>query len=99
MAFPRRPVAKFSGGADVTTTSGLVVADNRDRIYLAITNNTDTDVSLDLATKGGVVPTAVANEGVVLKANGGSFATTAYSGPVYAVHGGAGTKRIAIVEI
>lgn len=101
---PRRPIAKTCGGADVTAASAIIVADNPSRIRLVITNNSDADVSLELATGSTPQPAtsanllAVANEGVVLKANGGSFADDSYTGPVAAITA-TGTKRVAVLEV
>lgn len=105
MAHPRRPIAKTSGGADVVTTSAIIVPDNPSRLALTITNNSDADVSLELATGSTPQPAttanllAVVNEGIVLKANGGTWSTTSYTGPVAAITAGVGTKRVGVVEI
>lgn len=102
MSLPRRPSAKQCGGFNVTNASQVAVADNPSRLELVVTNNSAVDISLGLRIANGLSPTgptAVANDGIVLKASGGSWATTAYTGPVAAIAGVAGPSRLAITEI
>lgn len=98
MAYPRRDIAKFSGPKDVLITDTVVLAVNRDRLQVEIVNASANDVSLQLATAIGVTPVAVANEGILLKAAGGSWHSTAYTGAINAIAVG-GTSRLTVVEI
>jgi hypothetical protein len=101
MAYLRRPNAKRSNAASVTTSSSIIVTDNPSRLRITITNNSTNDVSLKLRVSAGAGtpadPTAVANEGIVLKANGGSWTEDAYTGPVAAIAGAA--VSVAVTEI
>ena len=96
----RRRSARFSGGVNVTTASQVLVPDNPSRIELSITNNDVVDVSLALRVANGLStgnPVAVANDGIVLKANGGSWTTTTYTGPVAFIASAA--ARVAVVDV
>jgi hypothetical protein len=96
----RRPSARVCGGVNVTTSSQVLVEEYSSRSELTITNNSDNDVSLALRVANGVNsadPTAVADDGIVLKANGGSWTTNSYTGPVAMIAGAA--SRVAVTDI
>jgi hypothetical protein len=100
MAYPRRQNAHISDGADVTTSSAVIVEEFPQRLELTIVNTHATvDVSLKLRTTAdaGADPTAVAGDGILLKANGGSWTTTSYTGPVAAIAASAST--VGVTEI
>lgn len=83
------------GGADVGTESTLVLAANPRRRYAAVVNDSDTDVYLALGQP------AVAHAGIRLNANGGVYeivGVNLHGEAIYAVHAGAGTKRVCTVE-
>lgn len=80
-----------------TTTSGEALAANADRRYALFVNDSDTVIYIFL---GG---TAVANRGIRLNANGGSYEISAklgslYLGVINAIHGGAGNKLLLVTE-
>jgi hypothetical protein len=75
------------------------VAANPSRLELTVVNNSDTDITLTFATTAGVTPTAVAASGIILKASGGSYTTTSYTGPIAAIHAGTGTKVLSVNEV
>ena len=81
--------AASNGNSVVTTSSGLILAENSNRRYALITNDSDTIIYLAL---GGA---AEVNKGIRLNANGGSYEinwTNRYTGSIYAIHGGTGNK-------
>lgn len=98
----RRSSARVSSTVTATTTSQVLVTDHGGRQELTITNTHATqDVYLDFRVSNGVVtvdPVAVVGEGVLLKANGGSFTTSAYTGPV-AMITSAGTATVGVLDI
>lgn len=99
MAYPHSDVAKTSATANVNTVSAVVVPANPSRLELTIVNGSDTDITLTFATVAGVNPTAVFGNGIVLKAGGGSYTTTSYSGPIAAIHAGTGAKVLSVNEV
>lgn len=86
-----------AGTFNVTTSSGSKVAANSSRRGLQVVNGTDTDVSLGL---GGA---ATAGQGIVLKAGGGSWdgriSGVLWTGSVFAIHAGSGTKAVGYIEV
>jgi hypothetical protein len=85
-AIERTGAAKNPGTATpVSGTSVALVADNKDRVELTIINddNTDKVVYLRLGTGS-----AVLNTGIRINPGGGSFFTSAYTGPVQAISTG-----------
>lgn len=85
------PPANFA----VTGVSQIAVANNFNRSYLLVQNDSDTVIYLALNAP------AVAGRGIRLNANGGSYEvnyTNLFTGPVYAIHGGAGSKNVCIQE-
>lgn len=81
----------------VTTASGAALAANAGRRYALFINDSDTVMYLKLGA------TAVANEGIRLNANGGSYEMSAmlgslYTGAVNAIHGGTGNKILLVTS-
>jgi len=81
----------------VTTSSQEVLASNTDRKYALFINDSDTTIYLKVGADAAV------GEGIRLNANGGSYEMSAGLGnldtrAVYAIHGGAETKNLLIVE-
>ncbi len=81
----------------VTAASSEVLAANTDRRYALFINDSDTVIYLMLGAD------AVANQGIRLNANGGSYEISAklgslYLGAVNAIHGGAGNKLLLVTE-
>lgn len=74
----------------VATTSTLVVGETFSRQELIVTNDSDTTIYLRLASSGAVV-----GQGIRLNAEGGAY-VGGWSGPVSAIHGGAGTKNLCV---
>jgi hypothetical protein len=84
-------------GFDVTTGGTRIAAANSMRKFIAITNASDTPVYLSL--RNGATNTAVVGAGVFLAAEGGAFElnnVNMYFGDIWAIHGGAGTKRVCV---
>lgn len=82
-------------GKDITTISQIVLSPNRNRAYALLINDSDTVIYL---MKG---KTAVANQGIRLNAEGGSYEinkTNLYKGEIAAIHGGIGNKVLLINE-
>lgn len=102
MAYPRRRNVHLSGHAAVTAASTVIVPEWAARLRITITNNSAQDVSLKLRVSAGVGtpadPTAVVNDGIVLKASGGSWTEDAYTGPIAAISA-SGTVAVAVTEI
>lgn len=83
--------------ASVATSSGVALAANGDRKYALFINDSDTTIYLYLGD------TAVANQGIRLNANGGSFEMSAMNGNLYvgavnAIHAGTGSKTLLVTE-
>lgn len=79
----------------VETTSSVQLYSDSDRLYALIVNDSDTIVYLNLGAA------AVVGEGIRLNANGGAFEinwTNLYTGAVYGIHGGTGTKYVTVIE-
>jgi hypothetical protein len=86
-----------AGTANVTTSTGVVVASNSTRTGFQVVNDSDTTVYLGLGTA------ALANAGIRLNANGGSWdgrvSNILWKGAVNSIHAGTGTKVVAYVEV
>ncbi len=83
--------------ATAKTTTAAVVAANATRSYLLVINDSDTVIYLGLGVA------AVANQGIRLNANGGSYEMSAqygnlYRGAVNSIHGGSGDKTLLVTE-
>lgn len=81
----------------VTTASQLALAANANRKYASFQNDSDTVIYLKVGAA------AVANEGIRLNPNGGSYEMSPAIGnleltAVYAIHGGTGNKNLLIKE-
>jgi len=94
-----RVLERHSGGpptfGTVTNVSSQIVANNKNRGYLLVQNDSDTVVYLALNAP------AVVGSGIRLNANGGSYEvnfTNYFTGPVFAIQGGAGGKNVCIQE-
>ena len=101
MAYPRRDIAKTCGTVAVTATSAVVVPNNPARLSLLVSNNSGATVYLKLATQppttlGGAPtsPVATADSGSLKLADGQTFATTDYTGPVAMIAGGAASVTV-----
>jgi len=80
---------------DVATTSTLVMDSNIYRTGAALVNDGDVPIYLGLGHE------AAANAGIRLNASGGAFTIgldNLFRGPIYAIHGGAGTKVLCAEE-
>ena len=83
--------------AAVTTASGAALAANPSRNYALFVNDSDTVMYLMIGA------TAVANQGIRLNADGGSyemadeFGNLSYDA-IYAIHGGSGSKALLVTE-
>ena len=83
-------------GVDVATASTLILAAQDARAYVAIVNDSDTNIYLALGEA------ATLHNGIRLNANGGSFEMPSrdmYVGAIYGIHGGTGTKRVTIEDL
>lgn len=79
---------------NITTVSQEVLADNRQRSYALLVNDSDSVIYLALGKP------AIANEGIRLNASGGSYeinATNLWRGRVYAISTAA-TKKLMVTE-
>ena len=81
----------------VTTASGIALAANANRLYALLINDSDTVIYINLGA------TAVANQGIRLNADGGSYEMSKrlgslYSGVINAIHGGTGDKTLLVTE-
>jgi hypothetical protein len=95
MEFIRESVADNPGGVvGVATTSTLVLAARDGAIERTVVNDSDTKIYLRLAATG-----AVSGQGIPLLANGGSYRTDHYTGPICAIHAGTGTKNLCVTEV
>ena len=84
----------IAAAVPVTTTSATAIAANAARMSLVIVNNGASDVTIRRAA------TAVAGQGIVLKANGGSYeinSTNLYKGVISCITA-TGTSTLAIEE-
>ena len=82
---------------NVTTGSTQVLAANDNRLYALFVNDSDTTVYLKLGAA------AVANQGIRLNANGGTYEMSRelgnlYAGSVYGIHAGSGNKVVIVTE-
>lgn len=78
-------------------TSTQLVAASSSRRYLLIVNDSDTDIYIKLGA------TAVAHEGILLKAEGGAFESSPaydllFMGAVNGIHAGSGNKVVLVTE-
>lgn len=97
-------IAKTSGAVSVPTSAGgiQIVAENKSRAEITIFNDGANVVYLTLATAesgaSAANPTPVTASGIRLNANGGSWTTNAYTGPVYGI-AVTGATNVTVVEI
>jgi len=80
---------------NVTTTSALCLAAKANRVQALFVNDSDTTIYLRRGAGAAV------NQGIRLNVNGGAYEMSQklgnlYRGPIYAIHGGAGTKRLLV---
>lgn len=78
----RRLTASPTNAISVGTGSTVIVGQNLGRSEITIVNDGANIVYLQFATNENVAPTAVANQGIRLNANGGSWTSGAYRGAV-----------------
>lgn len=81
----------------VTTSSQTALAANANRKYALLANDSDTTIYVKIGAA------AVANQGIRLNPNGGSYEISAaignlHTGAINAIHGGTGTKNLLIAE-
>jgi len=81
----------------VTSTTTQALAANANRKYVLLVNDSDTAIYIKLGAA------AVANEGIRLNANGGSYEMSnlggnLYAGAINAIHGGSGNKTLLVTE-
>jgi len=81
----------------VTTNSQTALAENANRKYASFQNDSDTVIYLKVGAA------AVANEGIRLNPNGGSYEMSSATGnldtrAVYAIHAGTGNKTLLVAE-
>lgn len=91
-----------SGAVSVLTTSTVVAVNNPARAEINVVNDGVNVVYLAFATANAsdgtpTAPTAVANSGIRLNPAGGSWSSTAYSGPVAAI-AVTGTTAVTVAE-
>lgn len=82
---------------NVNVTSTQLLAENLNRKYVLIINNSDTEIFISLGV------TAVANKGILLMSKGSAFeissmAGNLYTGVINAIHNSTGTKQVLITE-
>lgn len=82
---------------NVAASDTAVIAANPSRAYLLLVNDSDTVIYIKLGAA------AVANQGIRLNANGGSYEMSAeagnlYQGAVKGIHGGTGNKVLLVTE-
>jgi hypothetical protein len=90
--------AACRAAAAVGDTSTKVLDANPRRVYAFYCNDSDTDIYLQLDGEAAAV-----GQGIRVPAQGGAYEMSpAYgnlvTGPLYAIHGGAGTKNLLITE-
>ncbi len=83
--------------ATVTTATGAALAANANRLYALLVNDSDTTIYVKLGAA------AVANQGIRLNANGGSYEMSKklgnlYTGAINAIHAGTGNKVLTVLE-
>lgn len=81
-----------SGKITVGSASTSVLSANSDRLSLAVVNDSDETIYINLSG------TAVMNEGIRLNASGGSFETDKYTGAVTAICS-SGSKNLTVTEL
>jgi hypothetical protein len=108
---PQMVVARESAGADLTgayttpthtavnvaTATTAIIAANANRKYLLLVNDSDTPIWIKLGAN------AVANQGIRINANGGSYEMSAkqgnlYLGAVNGIHASTGNKVMLVTE-
>ena len=82
---------------NVTTNTQAALAANANRLYALLVNDSDTTIYIKIAAA------AVANQGIRLNANGGSYEISKKlgnlnTGAINAIHGGSGNKVLLITE-
>mgnify|MGYP001589555120 CR=1 FL=1 len=82
---------------NMTTASGAALASNTSRLYALLVNDSDTTIWIKLGA------TAVANQGIRLNPNGGSYEMSKklgnlYTGAINGIHASSGNKVILITE-
>ena len=82
---------------NVTSTTGEVLAANTSRLYALLINDSDTVIYLKISA------TAVANQGIRLNANGGSYEMSKKlgnlnTGAISGIHASTGNKVILVLE-
>jgi hypothetical protein len=89
-------VAPVDQGNDAAIPVGNASTDvldaNPDRRELSVINDSDAVIYL---VRG---PVAALNQGVRLNPHGGSYTSNVYTGSLTAIHGGAGSKNLLVVE-
>lgn len=91
------PILKVNVG-----TSATLVQGSQDRKWAILQNLSDTDIFVSLDGSSDVTGSAGAKPGLKLSANGGTAAggegeyNINFSGPIYAVHEGAGNKVLTL---
>jgi len=84
-------------GYDVTNTGTLIATRSPYRKYLAVVNTSD--VPVYIALHDGETNQAVVGKGIYLSPGGGVFElnnTNMYTGDIWAIHEGAGNKRVCV---
>ena len=97
MAYPRRDIAKTCDDIAVTNASQVLVPSNPSRMSLLLKNDSGAPVYFKLSTAVGVNPVATADTSSVELADGQSFATTDYTGPIAFIT--ATTAAVTVLEI
>ena len=92
------PVTITNTTRSVTGTSSVALYGNASRLYMRLTNDSDTVMYFKLGANPGVV-----NEGFRLEANGGTIEWSRANGTlvtsqVNIIHGGAGSKNLLVAE-
>lgn len=94
--------ANTSGAVSVGTTDTAVLAENHSRAEVTICNDGANVVYLQLATvrsgSSASPKAAVVGQGVRLNANGGSWTSNAYTGPIQGI-AVTGATSVTVVEI
>ena len=90
---PRRSSEPINPGSVVAVTTSWTAVLDADDADLAtkfiLQNNSDTDIEIALAND--------ATDGIILESGGGAWEEREYAGPVWAKHGGSGTKDLTVL--
>jgi hypothetical protein len=89
--------ARTSDAVSVGTGSTVVLSARTDRAEVTLVNDS-TNVIYMMCSTNGLPPTAVAGRGVRLNANGGSWFSDVYAGPIAAIAVG-GASNMTIAEL